>query len=181
MLRIRQSRPLSRLRSTLAVPWGRAAQDGGRPGEWRETCRGPRRCAMPERLSRAIPTLLACLFLMLAGSVLAADCGGTTPCSCGDTVVSSRTLVAGVDPVTTTACTAPALIVAGGVRLDLGGATIQGTGGPQDPGISIPNGLGVPSRVIVTNGRITGFHVGIRSPMRRTLLSFLHIVGTGSL
>jgi hypothetical protein len=93
---------------------------------------------------------------MTAPSTAAAiDCGGGTPCSCGDTVVESRTLVPGIDPVTTTPCPGSGLIIGeDGVVLNLGGAILRGSG--VAIGIEIQaNGT------TVENGRVTNFRRGI--------------------
>jgi len=82
-------------------------------------------------------------------------CGGSVPCACGDRVVRDRTL-RGSDPVTRTACPADGLIVADGVTLDLGGATLRGQG--AGVGVRIEAGA---SDVTVRRGAISGFATGV--------------------
>jgi len=82
-------------------------------------------------------------------------CGGGVPCACGDRVVSDRTL-RGADPVTRTACPADGLVVAVGVSLDLGGATLRGQG--AGVGVRIEAGA---TGVRVQRGKITGFATGV--------------------
>jgi parallel beta-helix repeat protein len=124
---------------------------------------------MRQRHGSSLLVVVLGLLVSLAGSgvgtpAFAADCGGATPCSCGDTVVASRTLVCGVDPVTTTICTGIGLLVARAlpadppVDLNLGFCTIRGDGG--DVGILI-----VDDDVIVRHGRITGFGAGVGNGM----------------
>jgi parallel beta-helix repeat protein len=76
--------------------------------------------------------------LATAGPAAAANCGGATPCSCGDSVTADRTLTA-ADPVTTVVCTSGlALGVQPGVALTLGGRTITGTGSAD--GVTLDTG-----------------------------------------
>jgi hypothetical protein len=97
---------------------------------------------------------------------LAANCGGAVPCSCGDYLVASRTLVPGVDPITTTVCTGDGLTVdsavgppAPDITLDLGGSTIQGDGlSASTAGVHVTSYEGL----TVTRGTITGFGRGIQ-------------------
>lgn len=89
-----------------------------------------------------VATVVAAAFAaaVLAGTAIpatAADCGGVTPCSCGDTVTADRTLSA-ADPVTTVACAGDGLVVAPGVTLNLGSQTITGAPG----GIGVVLGAG---------------------------------------
>ncbi|MFC1768384.1 right-handed parallel beta-helix repeat-containing protein, partial [Nanoarchaeota archaeon] len=74
--------------------------------------------------------------LLLSYSTLAADCGGITPCSCGDSLTSSRILNAS-DSLTE--CSATALIIlTSNLTLDCNGTEISGDGGgSQDDGIEI--------------------------------------------
>jgi hypothetical protein len=83
-------------------------------------------------------------------------CGGSVPCACGDHVVRDRTL-RGVDPVTRTVCPADGLVVAGGVTLGLGGATLRGQG--AGAGVRIEAGA---THVTVQSGKVTGFATGVR-------------------
>ena len=92
----------------------------------------------------------------LGGSAFGANCGGGTACACGDRVVANRTLVCGVDPVTTALCPGDGLAVAGAVNLNLGGCIIAGDDGGA--GILIET---LADGVTVQNGRITGFRDGV--------------------
>ena len=87
---------------------------------------------------RPIFSFLSCWHLLLARPVSAADCGGATPCSCGDSVIASRKLVRGVDPVTSAPCLGDGLIItAERVVLDLGWSTIQGSLAAGSVGIRV--------------------------------------------
>ena len=81
-------------------------------------------------------------------------CGGATPCDCGDRLTESRTLIYGIDPITTTICPGHGLV---GLKasLNLGGNTLQGSGG----GIGVE--VAVTSGITVTGGEISNFAVGI--------------------
>jgi hypothetical protein len=72
--------------------------------------------------------VVAALLVALALSASAADCGGATPCACGDHLIASRTLTA-ADSVTTTQCATPLAlrIHANDVTLDCAGRTIMGS------------------------------------------------------
>jgi hypothetical protein len=114
--------------------------------------------------TRRVALALVLTFLAIAIiplPALAADCGGATPCACGDTVTASRVLT-GADPVTSTSgsdvCVAdPALTVQAGVTLDLGGRTIRCSGpGAFQVGINT-----VGSFATVTNGTVTGCFLGV--------------------
>jgi sugar lactone lactonase YvrE len=83
------------------------------------------------------------------------SCGGDVPCACGDRVVRHRTL-RGSDLVTRTPCPADGLVVAAGVTLDLGGATLRGQGAGS--GVRIEAGA---SGVTVRRGTIAGFATGV--------------------
>jgi hypothetical protein len=83
-----------------------------------------------------------------------ANCGDVVPCACGDRLVADRTLVNGVDPITTTICPGDGLIVQ--ASLNLGGNTIRGSGGGVGVTVSVVSGL------TITGGRITGFDDGVR-------------------
>src|SRR5262245_291642 len=82
-------------------------------------------------------------------------CGGDVPCACGDRVVRDHTL-RGVDPVTRARCSVNGLLVADGVTLDLGGATLRGLG--AGAGILIDPGA---RRVTVRGGKLMGFATGV--------------------
>src|SRR5215475_8923829 len=82
-------------------------------------------------------------------------CGGAVPCACGDRVVRDHTL-RGVDPVTRARCSVNGLLVADGVTLDFGGATLRGLG--VGAGILIDPGA---RHVTVRGGRLMGFATGV--------------------
>ena len=86
---------------------------------------------------------------------LSRPCGGAVPCACGDRVVRDHTL-RGVDPVTRARCSVNGLLVADGVRLDLGGATLRGLG--AGAGILIDPGA---RHVTVRGGKLMGFATGV--------------------
>jgi len=106
-------------------------------------------------------TILILFFLIIvigiigAGSrVYAADCGGATPCNCGDTVTSSYALTGDMT------CTGSCLIVgADGITIDGSGYTITGDGGTGDYGIN--NSGGYDNITIQNFGNITNFGRGI--------------------
>jgi hypothetical protein len=112
-------------------------------------------------LSRVILLALVTLVgLSTQAAALGGICGGAIPCECGDRVVESRTLVPGVDPITTTICPLGGLFFFfdDNVTLDLGGSTLRGScAGDDEFGIEINKSAGV----TVRNGRIFGFDVGI--------------------
>src|SRR5262245_19556536 len=86
----------------------------------------------------------------------AADCGeGVGACHCGDRVVTN-TRLRGSDPVLRTACPCDGLIVASGVSLEIRG-TITGESDLCSGILLEGNATGV----AVTNGRITGFGLGV--------------------
>jgi parallel beta-helix repeat protein len=86
----------------------------------------------------------------------AGNCGGSVPCSCGDTVVASRTLASG-DPVVTTSCSGNGLIMnTAGVVLNLNGNKIRGQG--SGVGVLINDGV---DNVTVENGGVDNFETGI--------------------
>lgn len=76
----------------------------------------------------ALP-LLSILFIITAAvPAYAAECGGDTPCFCGDTLVESRTLTY-LDQVTLATCPSDGLLIYNdGVTLDCAGRTIEGPG-----------------------------------------------------
>ncbi|MEA1925528.1 MAG: right-handed parallel beta-helix repeat-containing protein [Candidatus Altiarchaeota archaeon] len=68
--------------------------------------------------------MAAMLLMFLVGSVNAAECGGGTPCNCGDTLVADYTLTADLDCSSTTG---PGLIIgASDITLDGAGHKITG-------------------------------------------------------
>jgi hypothetical protein len=105
-----------------------------------------------------LAALVAAMNALLASSAAGGECGGGTPCSCGDTVTASRTLDA--DPVVQGVCSGDGLIIgASDVALTIrGGNTIRGSG----HGTGILLGAGA-SRVSVDSGAITGFAAGVRT------------------
>lgn len=100
---------------------------------------------------RLMKTLLIFLFvLFLASPSWGANCGGETPCACGDTVTSSYTLTGNLS------CTnaGNALNVgANDITIDLGGYTIDGNDTNTVVGVYVLNYTGV----TVQNGTITDF------------------------
>jgi hypothetical protein len=123
----------------------------------------------------AISTLLGILAAMLlADFAWAVDCGGSgatkVPCSCGDTVVASTTLVSpnqdpvNGDPVVSTndndVCTGDGLIITTAkVNVSLNSNQIRGSGLGVGVGIKI---LGVNlDQILIRNGLIKGFETGI--------------------
>jgi hypothetical protein len=104
---------------------------------------------------------IAAALTLMAQTASGADCGGAVPCACGDRLIADRTLVFGVDPITTTICTGDGLVVARSpsTTLDLGGNTIRGDGrNPDTTGVLMEL---FASGHTVTGGRITGFGAGI--------------------
>ncbi len=97
------------------------------------------------------------IFLSTAAFGFAANCGGTVPCSCGDTVITNTILDTAKDPVVTTVCSGDGLIVATGVTLDLGGNTIRGSLNRE--GIQIGKAA---SDINIKNGRVEGFYQGVK-------------------
>ncbi len=98
----------------------------------------------------------------------AKNCGGAITCECGDTVIASRTLVLGQDPIvrltpTPKVCGGQALnISAPGVILDLGGNAIQGSPQPDEPFFVQATGILISAdNVTVQNGKISGFRRAI--------------------
>jgi hypothetical protein len=90
-------------------------------------------------------------------SAIGGFCGGVVRCECGDVVTSSRTLVPGDDPITSTTCPGTGLIIVNDdVTLDLGGATLRGS----DVGVGVD--IQGANRTTVQNGRVVHFRRGIR-------------------
>jgi hypothetical protein len=110
---------------------------------------------------RRVFALVVTLSLTVLGArgipqAIAADCGtGVGPCQCGDRVVTNTRLSA-ADPVLRTACPCEGLIVASGVSLE-----IRGTMTGADDTCSAITLEGNATDVVVRNGRLTGFGVGI--------------------
>src|SRR5262245_31033800 len=111
--------------------------------------RAPRGCPRRILLFSLCASLSIAMFPGRAPALLGM-CGAAEPCACGDQVVASRTLVPGVDPVATEVCPHGALVIsfADSLTLDLGGATIRGSG--TGFGIDISQS----TNVAVTNGGI---------------------------
>jgi len=113
------------------------------------------------RRDRGLFTVILTLCLGTLGAATveparAADCGdGIGPCRCGDRVVMN-TRLGGSDPVLTTTCPCDGLIVASGVSLEIGG-TITGQSDACSGILIEGNATGV----AVTDGRITGFGLGV--------------------
>ena len=98
--------------------------------------------------------MLSLLTLALPGPILAKNCGGPVPCECGDFLVASRTLVAGVDFITVTPCPDIGLSIwVSDLTLDLNGNTIRAAAGAGSYGIA----LNTSSGITVTGGTIVGF------------------------
>jgi hypothetical protein len=86
----------------------------------------------------------------------AGNCGGSTPCACGDTLTLSRTLT-GADSVTSSKCPADGLIIGqSGITLSLNGRTINGSS--DSVGVLISAGI---DGVTIRGGRIQDFGRGI--------------------
>jgi parallel beta-helix repeat protein len=96
--------------------------------------------------------------LLTSHATAGGECGGSTPCACGDTVTASRTLDR--DPILDSVCPGDGLIIGqSGVVLTIkGGNTIRGSG----EGTGILLGAGV-SGVTVQSGTIAGFATGVRA------------------
>jgi hypothetical protein len=121
---------------------------------------------MRERHGLLLVSLVALLptfgIVTLPVDALALDgfCGGAILCDCGDQLTASRTLVAGVDPITTKTCETDGLIffAAADLTLDLGGNTIRGScPGENDIGIEVNRS----TNITVRNGKIVGFDIGV--------------------
>jgi parallel beta-helix repeat protein len=101
----------------------------------------------------------------------AANCGGSVPCACGDSVVANRTLVAGVDPIVGAACTGNGLVMnTAGVVLDLNGNGLHGSG--KGAGVLI-NGV---NGVTIESGLIFNFEMGISTGSSTTTGSTINEV-----
>lgn len=132
--------------------------------------------------ARGIRLGLVCgALLALAAPVPAALCGDAVdgvdvPCACGDVVVSS-TVLSAADPVTQTRCAHDGLIIKaadgiGGLRLDLQGHTLRGSG--AGVGLRVLSGGPGGTRIVSTGGVATldGFDDGVvaRGPDTLALL-----------
>jgi parallel beta-helix repeat protein len=97
----------------------------------------------------------------------AADCGGDVPCSCGDTIVASRTLDPSTDPVLfdtvrqpgDTPCTGDGLLVGqSGITVNFKGNRIRGDKIAGHTGIKILDGV---DNVDLAFGRVVQFAAGL--------------------
>jgi len=106
---------------------------------------------------RKLLILVLILFsIILAGSVYAANCGGATACSCGDTLNESRTLNASDNLI---GCAGDGLdIAASNITLDCDGNTITGTEGIASAGVKIMSSF---DNCTIKNCIITNFSSGI--------------------
>ena len=105
--------------------------------------------------------LALAVVLASAAGAFAANCGGSgrsaVLCSCGDTVTSDHKLSR--DPVVSkhgSVCPGDGLVVAPGVKLNLGGRTVAGVVGIATTGINVQSGASA------ANGSISGFENGVR-------------------
>jgi parallel beta-helix repeat protein len=129
---------------------------------------------MPHRLTYLLLLLCFIVALPAEAPAVGGTCGGTTPCECGDQVIASRTLVPGVDPITTSLCPDTGLFIRAtdALTLNIGGATIRGSG--QGFGVDISQA----TQVTVTHGMITGFSDGIRGiTIHESQISHNHVFG----
>jgi parallel beta-helix repeat protein len=93
--------------------------------------------------------------LLLPGSGVAGECGGLTPCKCGDRVASDYDMTADLGP-----CPGQGVYVASGVTLDCRDRIIRGSGGQVEQfGINLARGT---TGATVRNCEVTGFLRGIR-------------------
>src|SRR5262245_54876631 len=119
------------------------------------------------------------LVIIAASGAGAATCGGAVVCQCGDRVTANRTLVCGVDPVTTTVCTGDGLGVGADVTLSRGGCTIAGDSKDDaDVGIVVAG-----DNATVKNGKVTNFGFGVStvpgSPTTGSTLASLDVFENG--
>lgn len=120
-------------------------------------------------LVRVLPCALSLTLLVatLPGAAAAAECGGSVPCECGDTVVESTTLSGNIE-----GCSRTGLVVAAGVTLDCAGHGVIGRSSKD--GIHIDEARDARVR----NCRVEGFRTGIRvSGESGQLVSGNHLVG----
>jgi parallel beta-helix repeat protein len=113
---------------------------------------------MQHQYLRLLLVLCFTLTLPAEGHDIGGTCGGAVPCDCGDQVIASRTLVPGVDPITTKVCPDSGLVILGAhsLTLNMGGAIIRGSG--KGFGVDIAQA----TKVTVKKGVIIGFSDGIR-------------------
>ncbi|MEM2974278.1 MAG: right-handed parallel beta-helix repeat-containing protein, partial [Candidatus Micrarchaeia archaeon] len=112
-------------------------------------------------LESSIPTFLVSftiMFMLLSVSqVVAANCGGTIPCNCGDTVVSSYTMSSDL------VCSGNGLIAgANDITIDCNGKSITGPVASPFSSFAGINTNGM-SNVIVKNCIISKFRTGIKN------------------
>ncbi len=100
--------------------------------------------------------LLACV---ITEAAYGANCGGSTPCRCGDTVSTNYTMPADLGP-----CPGHGLFVKSSVTLDCQGGRITGTGtGTERYGIYVRGDTGAEVRsATVRRCQVTGFYHGLR-------------------
>jgi len=112
---------------------------------------------MFQKITNQLLIITGAVFVSLAfySTSQAANCGGATPCSCGDNMVANRTLVSGVDPVVGAVCTGDGLIMnTAGVVLDFNGNKIVGSRIGVGVLIAVDN-------VTIQDGQIHTFGTGI--------------------
>ncbi|MBW3022727.1 right-handed parallel beta-helix repeat-containing protein [Candidatus Woesearchaeota archaeon] len=103
---------------------------------------------------KKILVLIPVITILFAITALAADCGGSTTCSCGDSLTSSRILN---ESDSLTGCTGSGLaITADNVALDCNGTSISGNSNGVGNGVYINGGL---NNVTVRNCTIYGFTI----------------------
>ncbi len=103
---------------------------------------------------KKIILILVLLTAMLSISAYAANCGGSTPCSCGDSLNESRTLD-GSDNLTN--CPVAGLYInASGVTLDCNGFAINGTNAGSNRGIEYSSNV---NNTILKNCIIRNFNL----------------------
>jgi parallel beta-helix repeat protein len=119
---------------------------------------------------RATPTTLLLVLLLAAAPTRAAECGGSTPCACGDTLTGEAVLREDLGP-----CAGNGLVLNGDAILDCRGHTIRGAGRPLEPrrveadgserggrtsgtfGVTLDRTRGA----VVRNCKVTGFTYGV--------------------
>lgn len=108
---------------------------------------------MMRRMALLIAFVGCCVLLPGAGA--AGECGGLTPCDCGDTVGSDYRMTADLGP-----CPGHGLYVASGVTLDCGSHITRGPGGRTEHfGIYLARGT---TEATVKNCEVSAFLRGIR-------------------
>jgi parallel beta-helix repeat protein len=101
--------------------------------------------------------LLLLYFLSFPPTAQAADCGGATPCACGDTVVADYVLPADLGPCPVSS---HGLVIGNGVSVDLNGKIVSGAGCDDCETFGL---YFLKSRkAAVFDGKVTGFFRGVR-------------------